>query len=149
MNFSHGLPPKEADEEKNNHRLTSRLRWFQLTAGVGMNPLEKISQPRFSSANSFCLPFSFRLVAVRKARPQVSRNRAANACNRCQNFSAVAGHHPTFKKLAVGLAGRSTKEMENVRWLFPLLGGKGQDEGGRPDNNCRSRREEALTKKVK
>jgi hypothetical protein len=66
-----------------------------------------------------------------------------------RSLSAVAGHHPTLKKLAVGLAGRSTEEMENVRWLFPLLGGKGQDEGGRPDNNCRSRREEALTKKVK
>jgi hypothetical protein len=33
------------------------------------------------------------------------------------------------EKSAMGLAGRSADETENVGWLFPLLGGEGQGEG--------------------
>jgi hypothetical protein len=34
-----------------------------------------------------------------------------------------------LKIRAAGLAGWSVEETENVRWLFPLLGGEGQGEG--------------------
>jgi hypothetical protein len=35
-----------------------------------------------------------------------------------------------LKIRGTGFAGGSAGETENVRWLFPLLGGEGQGEGG-------------------